>query len=309
MHIVCLVFVVIPTALSQSISNDLVKVYLPGIVSTGYNERDMAISPDGTEMFYTLQAPRTGLSVIVHRLLKEGQWGELEVASFSGQYSDLEAVFSPEGNKLFFVSNRPLQPGGAMKDYDIWYVQRINGIWSRPLHAGPVLNSAVDEYYPSVTTDGSIYFTAERPDALGKEDIYKCQWSNGQFQKAVNLGAGVNSKQDEFNAFVDPHEQYILFGVEGGKGDLGRGDIYVSYRNSDGSWTKARNLGAPVNSARLDFCPYVYKETLYFTSERAIPVSDGKQILSIKEIKSKLDSWGNGWGDIYEVPLKTVLKR
>lgn len=306
--VLCFICSINFSAFSQIAASDLVKVFLPGVVSTGYNERDMAISPDGTEMFYTIQAPRMAMSVIVRRTLNENHWSDAEVAPFSGQFSDLEAVFSEDGKKLFFVSNRPIQPGGPSKDYDIWYVEKNKQGWSNPVHAGTQINSKADEYYPSPTSDGSIYFTAERPDALGKEDIYKSQWSNNQFQKPVNIGAGVNSKLDEFNAFVDPHEQYILFGTEGGEGDLGRGDLYISYRNANGTWTKGRNLGSPINSSRLDYCPFVYKETLYFTSERAIPISDGTQKQSLKEMKNKLDSWGNGWGDIYSVPLNSIIQ-
>src|SRR4051812_24188531 len=89
---------------------DVPKVYLPNIVSSGYNERDMAISPDGGEMFYTIQALRTGVSVIIRRTSADS-WKSAEVAPFSGQYSDLEATFSPDGKKLFFASNRPTTPG------------------------------------------------------------------------------------------------------------------------------------------------------------------------------------------------------
>ena len=198
------------STLAQSLPTGLPEVFLPDVVSTGLNERDMAIAPDGKEMFYTIQAPRNGLSVIVHRLSQAGQWGDIEVASFSGQFSDLEAAFSPDGKKLFFVSNRPLKAGGAIKDYDIWYVEKNLKGWSEPMNAGGEINSTEDEYYPSVTSDGSIYFTAVRPDALGKDDIYKSQWFNNQFQRPKNIGPGVNSALSEFNAFIDPDEVYIL---------------------------------------------------------------------------------------------------
>src|SRR3954471_6772164 len=89
---------------------DAPKIYLPNIVSSGYNERDMAISPDGTEMFYTIQALRSGIRVIVHRSVADG-WKNGETAPFSGQYSDLEPAFSPDGKKLFFASNRPTTKG------------------------------------------------------------------------------------------------------------------------------------------------------------------------------------------------------
>ena len=296
----------IQTSISQTVDGDLPRILLP--VSSGYNERDMAISPDGKDMYYTIQALRNGLSVIVHRTMKANQWSDAEVASFSGQFSDLEAAFSPDGKKLFFVSNRPLTPGGDKKDYDIWFLEKEKQGWSEPIHSGMEVNSTEDEYFPSITNDGSLYFTGIRSDVLGKEDIYKCSWKDNQFQQAINIGAGVNSKLDEFNAFVDPGEKYILFSADGGEGDLGRGDLYISHRSAEGKWSTAKNLGATVNTSRLDYCPYVYKDTFYFTSERSTPLSNDHRKLTWNEIKTKLDSWGNGWGDIYyRASLKTLL--
>jgi hypothetical protein len=282
------------------------KVYMPNIVSSGYNERDLAISPDGTEMFYTIQALRSGVSVIIRRTSAD-QFKSGEVAPFSGQYSDLEPAFSPDGKKLFFASNRPTQPGVQKNDFDIWYVEKNGKGWSEPIHGGTLINSAEDEWYPSVTEDGSVYFTGVRSDVLGKEDIYRSQWKDGKFEAPINVGNVVNSKLDEFNAFVDPKEQYIIFSIEGGEGDLGRGDLYVSHRNADGSWTKPRNLGAGINSNRLDYCPYVYKGAFYFTSDRPGPTRSGK--MSLQEIKNKLDTWGNGWGDIYSIPAAAILTK
>lgn len=294
------------TATSQKVDTDLPRIFLP--ISSGYNERDMAISPDGMEMYYTVQAPRNGLSVILRRTMKGSQWSEAEVAPFSGQFSDLEAAFSPDGNKLFFVSNRPVTSGGDKKDFDIWYLEKNKQGWGTPIHAGMEVNSSEDEYYPSITRDGSLYFTGVRPDAMGKEDIYKCQWSNGQFQKAVNIGDGVNSKLDEFNAFVDPDEKYILFSAEGGAGDLGRGDLYISHRNADRAWSFAKNLGPKVNTTRLDYCPFVFKDILYFTSERPTPLNSDSGTLTWDQIKTKLDGWGNGWGDIYFMPINKIIQ-
>ena len=89
----------IQTSISQTVDGDLPRILLP--VSSGYNERDMAISPDGKDMYYTIQALRNGLSVIVHRTMKANQWSDAEVASFSGQFSDLEAAFSPVGQRRY----------------------------------------------------------------------------------------------------------------------------------------------------------------------------------------------------------------
>ena len=101
-------------------------VFMENIVSTNLNERDMAISPDGSEMFFTIQSNQHAVSTIIRlKKLSNNKWSNPEVASFSGKYSDLEPAYSPDGKKLYFSSNRPVA-GNDPKDYDIWYVEKIN---------------------------------------------------------------------------------------------------------------------------------------------------------------------------------------
>jgi WD40-like Beta Propeller Repeat len=96
--------------------------------------------------------------------------------------------------------------------------------------------------------------------------------------ESVALDTGVNSALYEFNAFVSPDEQFILFTAFGRKDDKGRGDIYVSTKNEKGNWLPAKNLEV-INSEKLDYCPIVSfdNKTLFFTSERhVIPESFGE---------------------------------
>jgi len=299
----------LPAAKSQSGVGSQPKLFLPGIVSTGLNERDMAISPDARDMYYTIQAPRLSFSTIVHRVYRNNKCGNAEIAFFSGQYADLEPEFSPDGKRLFFVSNRPLMGDSGTKDYDIWYVEKNSSGWGTPVNAGPEVNSADNEFYPSITTDGSVYFTAIRPDTLGQEDIYKSKWTGNQFMKPENIGPVVNSRNDEFNAFVDPLERFIIFSVEGdAEGYIGRGDLYISYRPKDGNWGKPVNLGPAINTNRLDYCPFVHNGILYFTSERVEPVYKKDRVkLSFGEVINKLNRAGNGFGDIWSIPVSKIL--
>ncbi len=67
-------------------------------ISTGFSERDFAISPDGTEIYYTLQSPQGIFQTIVFsRKLANGTWSKPEVTPFAGKFSDLEPAFSAEG--------------------------------------------------------------------------------------------------------------------------------------------------------------------------------------------------------------------
>jgi hypothetical protein len=281
------------------------ELFLPGIVSTGLNERDMAFSPDGKEMYYTIQSPRTGLSVIVHRSWDGKSWGEASVADFSGQYEDLEPAYHPDGSRLYFVSNRPRSGTGASADYNIWYTDKA--AWGTPVYAGDIINSPGDEYYPSIARDGTVYFTAARPDARGKEDLYRARQAGNHFEPPVNLGDSINSVLDEFNAFVDPDQRFIILGIEKGPGDLGRGDMYISYYQQNHTWSRPVNLGPQINSPELDYCPFVYGGYLYFTSERPVGLFPDKR-QDLQQIKQRLNSPGNGWGDVYRIPVTGLIR-
>jgi len=101
------------------------------------------------------------------------------VAPFSGNYYDLEATFAPDGKTLYFVSNRPLLKDSTLKDFDIWKTEKINGIWQAPKNLGNIINTEADEFYPSVTKNGTIYFTAQYKHSKGKEDIWMSRLVNG----------------------------------------------------------------------------------------------------------------------------------
>ena len=200
----------------------------------------MAISPDGNEIFYTMQYARGLISVIMHTKKINGKWSTPEVASFSGIYNDLEPAFSPHGTKLFFVSNRALNNEGKTKDYDIWFVTKENGEWVQPGNVGAPVNSEKDEFYPSITKQENIYFT--RAVEGREEDILFSRFLNGKYEDQKSLPNAINSVNDEFNAFIDPDEQFIIYSVYGRKDDNGGGDLYMSKKNEKGEWMQAVNL-------------------------------------------------------------------
>jgi Tol biopolymer transport system component len=285
---------------------DTPEIFAPGIISDQYGNRDIAISPNTDELFYTLQYSRGLISTILYSQRINGKWTTPEVASFSGLYNDLEPAFSPDGSKLYFVSNRPLDQTGNKKDYDIWYVTKENGKWQHVINAGTFINSEKDEFYPSVTKSGNIYFT--RSAEGREEDIFLCRFTDGKYAVAEAMSDSVNSTSDEFNAFVDPDEAFIIFSSFGRKDDMGNGDLYIS-KNIQGAWRNAIHLSAPINSTALDYCPYVSpdKKYFFFTSGRHdIKIPFEKQ-QGISSLRSLLQSPLNGYDNIYWLKADKVF--
>ncbi|MBA4851036.1 TolB family protein [Emticicia sp. BO119] len=279
-------------------------------VSTGFSERDFAVSPDGTEIYYTLQSPQGVFQTIVYcKKEANNSWSKPEIAPFAGKFSDLEPAFSADGKKLYFASNRPTQ-GTTPKDFDIWVVSRENGQWGEPQNLGAPVNSDEDEFYPSIARNGNLYYTAAYKTAIGKEDIFVAKLEQGKYTQPVPLDTAVNSKMYEFNAFVSPDEDYIIFTSYGRKDDKGRGDLYMSIKDATGKWLPARNLSM-LNSNRIDYCPYVSpdKKIMFFTSERiSIPNAYTNASAKMDDLLRTYTSPQNGSGDIYWVSFDKVME-
>ena len=92
----------------------LPQIFEEGIINTGARERDFAISPDGSEVYFTLQSPQGVFQTIVFmRKDAKGKWTRPEIASFAGQYTDLAPAFSPAVKKFF--SRRPTRERSEVK--------------------------------------------------------------------------------------------------------------------------------------------------------------------------------------------------
>jgi Tol biopolymer transport system component len=298
-------------SLSQSrielIDSDTARVFGPGIISDGFSNRDMALSPDGNDIFYTLQWSYGLFSVILHSQKLNGEWTKPETAWFSGRFNDLEPAYSPDGQKLFFTSNRPLTGADSSKDYDIWYMRRKGSSWEGPFNVGSEINTASDEFYPSLAKNGNLYFTRDNGET--KDDIFMAALINGKYETPVRLPDAVNSKGFDFNAFVDPDENFILFSSYKRTDDLGGGDLYYSLRRN-GNWLPAIHFGKEINSPALDYSPFVSgdKRYFFFSSKRQLAKFPFQEPKTAAQIKEMLSSCGNGNDDIYLMNFKILEK-
>lgn len=284
--------------LGQEIPGEKPELFAPGIISTGMSERDTAISPDGKQIYYSVQMGQVWAIVHVRETMDD-VWTKPEVATFSGHYQDIEPFFAPDGGRLYFVSNRPISAGDeAKKDYDIWYVDRDGDGWSEPVNIGAPVNTDANEFYPAVTNDGTIYWTATYEG--GSEDIHRSRLVDGTYSGRETLGEAINTQGYEFNAYVSPDESFLIFS-SARRGDLGGGDLYISFRMGDGSWTPALNMGGEVNSTSLDYCPFVSPDGKYifFSSRRTAvkPYPEGG--VSYADLETMQLAPQNGQGDIY----------
>jgi len=304
------VFLALPSAaFPQAVEPEL---FGAGSVSSGLDELNAAFSPDGRELYYSINAPENSLGVIVVSRLVGGSWTSPEVASFSGQYSDYDPFISPDGTQLFFISNRPV--GSEEKsptDFDIWVVDRSGDDWGEPRNLGAPVNTDRPEYYVSATEDGTLYFSARRDGSHGSYDIYRSRNVAGRYQEPENLGEGINGRNAEIDVFVAPDESFVVFAGYGRADSHGGGDLYLSYHRG-GAWTPAVNLGPGINSRAREYTPMGSPDGrwLYWTSKRGFADSGHlPDRVDITGLRLMLTGYGNGEGDIYRIPMSEVHAR
>lgn len=131
----------------------------------------------------------------------------------SAEYSCLHPCLSSNGQKLFFVSNRPGGKGG----YDLYVSTKSGNMWSSPQSLSE-LNTPDNEMYPYVVNDTILYFSSNGHVGYGGSDIYVSYYRNGKWSTPENLGLGINSERDDFG----------LIWWEGRKG------FFASNRNTEG---------------------------------------------------------------------------
>jgi hypothetical protein len=159
---------------------------------------------------------------------------------------------------------------GEKKDIDIWYVERQAGKWPEPVNACGAINSGKNEYYISFTGKGAMYFSSSPGTSKENDkncDIYTSSRKAGAFRPARKLGPSVNSPHYEADVFVSPDESYLICCAERPDGK-GRGDLWISFRDSDGQWSQARNMGTAVNTPGYEFCPLVTADNKYLFFSR-----------------------------------------
>lgn len=230
---------------TSSPGKDSAIVFAPGLISTPTtDERVVAIAPDGSELFFMRignQGPR-----IYSSSYRNGKWQAAALADFSANDIATEPFISPDGTKLFFVSARMETPSP-----DIWVSERSNNVWAAPKRLGENVNtSAEEEWHPSVSSNGDLYFASTRIGGKGGADLYFSRFENGDYAKSQNMGDDINSSYNDWDPYIHPDGKYIIF-KSNRPGGFGGMDMYISVKK-DGKWTAPQNLGAPINTADDD---------------------------------------------------------
>ncbi len=286
------------------------EVFGPGIVSFGYHEHRLAVSPDGTEIYFTVFSTSPFGAMILFTRLEDGVWTVPAVASFSSAGMNLHPAFSPDGRRLFFTSTRPSSADGVRGGRaDIWFVERRGGGWSEPVPLGEAVNTEDQESSPSVTADATLFFESNRGGDHKDWNLYCSKCVNGTYQQAEALPYPVNTEHGEGGPFVSPDGDFLLFNSDR-PGTVGDADIHITFKGRDGSWTAPINLGATVNSKVCDWSPMLTPDRKYlvFSSYRNTEPVGSRYPRYAAALEKELGPPKSGFGCLYWVKAPVIGK-
>jgi outer membrane protein OmpA-like peptidoglycan-associated protein len=144
-----------------------------------------------------------------------------------------------------------------------------DGGWSTPVSISENINSIYNEGTCTVSADGRrlIFTSCTGREGFGSCDLYQSEKNGTEWTNPENLGVNVNSSEWESQPSLSADGRTLYF-VSDRRGGLGRRDIWMSTLDQKGKWTRAKNVGKPVNTVYDEISPFIHvnNKTLFFAS-------------------------------------------
>jgi uncharacterized protein len=222
----------------------------------GYFAGDrIAISTDGRELYYTEVTNTWSDYNVRYYKYSDQKWnGPFDL--FPGF---LGPALSVDDKTMFFEKYNDSRT--------CWHSKRIDTGWSTPTLCTE-LPDPKDKHYLQDTASGRIYASSRGAlGGIGQMDIstHAKTEATGAYH---SLGRPLNSPGNEGDFYVARDEAFIVFGSPH-RGGFGGGDLFISFRESDGRWSDPKNLGATINTPGYEFGPYVTDDKRYLFYSRS----------------------------------------
>lgn len=269
--------------LGQTKPDTIPLLFAKSIISTENFVHSPSFSPDGSELYYTVESWRYHGGTIFVTKQENGMWTTPKPADIEGDYREIDPFLSSDNQTLYFCSNRPLIKGDSTRtNSDLWMVKRQKDSWSKPIYLGhPVNNNEHHDWFPALSDDGMLFFSTG-PNR--SSNIVYSELKNGHYQQPVDLGENINSTSRDYDPIIATDKSFIIFSSNRPNG-FGSVDLYISFKDKNGQWTKAKNMGSAINTKEIEFAPRLSPDGqyLFFNRGGSIFWVSTKNIENLKE--------------------------
>ncbi len=207
------------------------------------------LTADGNSLVFTGRvnlSPNSDEDLYICTKDNDGKWSEPVTISenINTRNNEGTATISADGRTIIFTSCLGRKGYGSC---DLFVSYKKGEEWTKPENLGPNINSRAWESQPSLSADGrKLYFVSDRRGGLGRRDIYVSELKEKEWSAPKNLGAPINTEDDEVSPFMHANGETLYFGSNGHLG-FGNFDIFKS-ELEEKSWSDPKNLGYPINT-------------------------------------------------------------
>ena len=223
-------------------------------INSRFNDYFPFFSNDRTQLLYTRQDAEGDEDLMEGRREAAGdrEFRSGRFSSFNTRQPEGMCTLVRDGETIYYTLCQETEAGGS--GCDLYAGTLVDGKIRDVERLPDYLNSTTWDSQAAISCDGrQLYFASTRPGGLGGSDLYACyRLPDGSWSEPRNLGDGVNTAQDEEAPFLSNDGETLYFSSMG-HGGLGDQDIYFSrYAPDRERWSKAINLGPPINSANRE---------------------------------------------------------
>lgn len=134
---------------------------------------------------------------------------------------------------------------------DLFVTKKLGSQWTNPVNLPGNVNSFSWESQPSLSSDGKTLYFVRRVSKRGEPNDYDIFVSklgdDGNWGAPQRLPDIINTPFPEESVLIHPDGKTLYFASKGHKG-MGGSDLFMSHLEANGTWTKPKNLGFPINT-------------------------------------------------------------
>lgn len=243
------------------------KLFDPGIFRHELHSA-VVFSPDGSEAYWKEMGEE--INNIYFSKRTDNRWTKPKEVPFGNSFNTAEPFITPDGCRMFFVSMLAVDGQGRSGKENIWFVERDGETWGEPEPLGEEINGYQLHWQVSTAENGNLYF-GQMDNNRDFGDIYVSMFDGESYTDAIRLSDSINSgirEITEHTPYIAPDESYLIFSASDFRVH-GYCDLFISFKNSDGTWTKAKNMES-INTFSHELCPVVTHDGkyLFFLSMR-----------------------------------------
>ena len=220
--------------------------FAPGIISREGWELEGVFAPGMKEFYFTTKGGKYTRPTVIGFRQQNNVWQKYIEFTRDG-----EVVLSPDGKRMHMAEG---------------YKDRMGDGWSERKSLGPMFER---EDWGIMRLSASAKGTYVFDDYKSNDVIRISKLKDGKRQAPTQMGPMVNTGKWTAHPFIAPDESYLIWDSER-EGGYGASDLYISFRQKDGSWGPAINMGDKVNSDKWDAYASVTPDGKYILFNRAI---------------------------------------